>query len=116
VEDLKTRIKALLSEVEFTYLKRTWVEHLAETGIDEGEARKWAAEIGHVVDEYQSSLIRLVDLLEETDPERIPQCVHSWVVGRLEVTIPEIEDPMRYLEGLLEKYLPPEPDDEDEPS
>jgi hypothetical protein len=116
VEDLKTRIKALLNEIEFTHLKKDWTKRLTEVGIDEGDASKWAAEIGHVVDEYQSSLIRLVDLLQESDPRRIPQRIHGWAVGRLEVTIPEIEDPMRYLERLVEKYLPPEPDDEDEPS
>ncbi len=64
-----------------------------------------------VVEEYQSSLMELADLLQEQDVRRIPQRVHSWVVGALEVSIPEIEEPMRYLEGLLNKYLPNEHDE-----
>jgi len=114
VEDLKNRIKALLSEIEYSHVKRTWVEQLTQKGFAEDEARQWAAEIGHVVDEYQSSLIRLVELLEEANPERIPESIYDWTVGRLEVTIPEIEEPMRYLENLLKKYIPAEPDDEEE--
>jgi len=114
MDDLKNKIKTLLEEVENIHLKKTWPEYLIAVGISEDEARIWAAEIGHVVEEYQSSLMRLVDLLQETNVERIPEKVHSWVVGRIEVTIPEIEEPMRYLEGQLEKYLPPETDDEGE--
>ena len=113
LDDLKARIKALLEEIEYTHLKKTWPEQLIKAGISEIEAHKWAAEIGHVVEEYQSSLTRLVDLLQENDSQRIPQQVHSWAVGTFEVSVPEIEEPMRYLEGLLEKYLPPEPNDED---
>lgn len=113
MDDLKARIKSFLDEVEFTYVKKTWLEHLTTVGIDKDEASVWVAEIGHVIEEYQSSLMRLADLLEEADVERIPQRVHSWAVGRIEVTIPEIEEPMRYLEGILEKYLPPEPNDDE---
>lgn len=116
MDDLKARIKALLEEIEYTHLKKTWPEQLIAAGFNEIEAHKWAAEIGHVVEEYQSSLMRLADLLQENDSQRIPRQVHSWAVGRLEVSIPEIEEPMRHLEGLLGKYLPPEPNDEDEPS
>jgi hypothetical protein len=57
-----------------------------------------------------------VKLLHETDAEDIPNKVHGWAIGILNVTIPEIEEPMRYLQGQLEKYLPPKDDDEDEPS
>lgn len=114
VNDLKPRIKTFLEEIEFTHVKTLWLEHLLAVGIDKSDAAVWAAEIGHVIEEYQSSLMRLADLLQETDPQRIPEEVHSWAVGRIEVTIPEIEEPMRYLEKQLEKYLPPEPDDEDE--
>lgn len=116
MDDLKTRIKMLLEEVENIHLKKTWPEHLIGIGVSEDDARVWAAEIGHVVEEYQSSLIRLVDLLQESNLEYIPEKVYSWAVGRVEVTIPEIEEPMRYLQGILQKYIPPEPDDEEDPS
>jgi hypothetical protein len=114
MDDLGTQIKLFLDDIEFIHLKKEWQERLVNVGIDVAEASVWAAEIGHVIDEYRSSLIRLADLLEETDPERIPLRVHSWAVGRLVVSIPEIEEPMRYLEKQLEKYLPPEPDNENE--
>ena len=112
MDNLKTRIQTFLEEIEFTHLKTNWVERLTELGIVESEARKWAAEIGHVVDEYRSSLMRLAELLEEPDVERIPQRIYSWAVGIIVNTVGEIEEPMRYLEGQLEKYLPPEPDDD----
>jgi hypothetical protein len=110
VEDLKTRIKVLLDELEFRHLKKNWVRHLVETGIDEHEARKWAAEIGHVIDEYRSTLIDLADLMMEYDPELILLDVHEWAVNISDVTVPALEDPMRSLEELLEKYLPPDDD------
>lgn len=116
MNDLKTRIKTFLEEIEYTHVKKLWLERLIAVGVDKNEAEVWAAEIGHVIEEYQSSLMRLADLLEETNGEVIPQHVHSWAVGRIEVTIPEIEEPMRYLEGQVRKYLPPEPNDEDEPT
>jgi hypothetical protein len=114
MEDLKPRIKEFLEEIEYEHLKKIWPEQLGAAGLDKREAQKWAAEIGHVIEEYQSSLMRLADLLLETDAQRIPREVHSWAVGTIVVTIPEIEDPMRYLKGEMEKYLPPEPEDEDE--
>ena len=116
MDDLKDRIKAFLEEIEYIHLKKTWLEHLIAAEIDENDARTWAAEIGHVVEEYQSSLMVLAELLEESDPKRIPSEVQNWAVGIRVVTIPEIEEPMHYLEGQLEKYLPPEHDDEDDSS
>ncbi len=112
--NLKSQIHAFLNEIEYTHLKKNWVKRLIEMGIAESEARVWAAEIGHVVDEYRSSLMILAKLLEETDIERIPELVHSFAIGIVVNTVDEIEEPMRYLEKQLEKYLPPEPDDEDE--
>jgi hypothetical protein len=114
VDDLKQKVKDFFDELEYVHLKKAWPERLIGVGIDEREAHTWAAEIGHVVEEYQSSLMRLADLLQETDPERIPRQVHSWAVGRIVVSIPEIEEPMHYLEKLVEKYLPPEPEESDD--
>jgi hypothetical protein len=114
MKDLKARIKEILDELIQEHLYSSWPEHLVASGIDENEARNWGVEISQVVDEYRSTLLRLADLLDESDSEQIPLKVHSWAVGISEVTVPEIEEPMRYLEGLLKKYLPPEPDDEDE--
>lgn len=116
MEDLKARIKALMTEIESTHLKKDWIERLIEAGIEKEAAYTWAAEIGHVIDEYRSTLMGLADVLAETDVDRIPRQVHSWAVGISEVTVAEIEEPMRYLEKQLDEFLPPEPDDEDEPS
>ena len=114
MDELKSHVVSFLKEFEFTYLKGKWVDQLIKAGIDEKEARVWAAEIGHVVDEYRSTLRELAGLLLETDPEQIPQKIYSWAVGIQEVTVPEIAEPMEYLEELLEKYQPPEPDDNDD--
>jgi hypothetical protein len=57
--------------------------------------------------------MRLADLLQETDPQRIPIRIHRWAVGILEVSVPEISEPMEHLKSLLEKYIPPEPDDDE---
>jgi hypothetical protein len=116
MDDLKVRIKEVLDELIQTHLYKKWPEHLVGAGIDENEARAWGVEISQVVDEYRSTLMHLLDLLDESDPEQIPRNVHSWAVGISEVTVPEIQEPMLYLKGLLEEYLPPEPDDEEEPS
>src|SRR5689334_21543248 len=83
LDDLKKRIKDFLDEIEYVHLKEAWPKRLSGIGINERDAQIWAAEIGHVVEEYQSSLMRLADLLEETDPERIPLRVHSWAVGTI---------------------------------
>ena len=101
MDDLRTQIKLFLNDVEFTHLKKEWRENLIRVGIDEKEARLWAAEIGHVIDEYRSSLMHLADLLMEVDPDVIPLKVHEWAVGTLEVSISEIEEPMQYLEKQL---------------
>jgi hypothetical protein len=113
MDDLKARVKAFLDEFEFTYLKRKWVEQLIEVGIDEREAHRWAAELGHVVDEYQTTLMLLAELFLVTDPEQIPQKIYSWAVGIQEVTVPEIAEPMKYLAEQLEEYLPPDDYDDE---
>lgn len=116
MSDLKDRIKKALDELIQMHLYNTWPEHLIALGIDENEARTWGVEISQVVDEYRSTLMQLLDLTDESDSDQIPLKVYSWVVGRIEVTLPEIEDPMRHLATLLQKYVPPEPDDEDKPT
>jgi hypothetical protein len=113
MDELKSLIQSFFNEVEFTYLKKRWVERLIANGIDEKEAGLWAIEIGHVVDTYRSNLTRLADLLAETDTDRVPEKVYYWVVGSLDDTIPVMTDPLQYLEKQLEKYLPPDEEDED---
>lgn len=114
MDDLKERIKTLLEEIEYNHLKKTWTERLIVAGIDEREAHKWAAEIGHVVAEYQNSLKYLTDLLQETDSERIPQRVNDWADYTRDISAFIFEGAMRRLQEQLEKYLPSEPNEEDE--
>ena len=116
MDDLKERIKTLLEEIEYVDLKKTWPEHLIAVGIDEREVHKWAAEIGHVVAEYQNSLKYLIDLLQETNPERIPRRVNDWADYTRDISVFIFEGAMRRLQEQLEKYLPPTSDDEDKPS
>lgn len=90
--DLKARIKSFLDEIEYQHLKTAWPERLIAAGLNKDEVYTWAAELGHVVEEYQSSLMHLADLLAETDIECIPRKVHSFAVGITEVSVPEIEE------------------------
>lgn len=114
MDDLKAKIKDALEELEYKRVRKDWPEHLVQLGIDVDEAYTWGAEIAGVIEEYHSSIMRLFKMLDEQDPALIPERVYSWVIGRLEVTIPEIEEPMRYMKERLEKLLPPEPEYEDE--
>lgn len=114
MNELKNLIESFFKEVELTHLKKIWIERLIADGFSKQEAGLWAVEIGHVINTYRSSLIRLADLLVETDTNLIPERIHNWVEGTLEDTIPVMTEPLQYLEKQLAKYLP-EPDGEDEP-
>ena len=113
MEDLKARIKTLMHEIEYTHLKKNWVEQLIETGIEERDAYKWVAEIGHVVDEYERSLRYLVELLEENEIERVADGLRIWIGHTRDITIWKLDDVMKELEDQYEKYLPPEEDEEE---
>ena len=108
MEDLKARLKALLHEIEYVYLKKKWVDKMITSGIDEQDAYKWVAEIGHVVDEYERSLRFLIDSLEEDDVNRTIKSLEGWVAYTRDMTIWKIDDAMKELDGVYKKYLPPE--------
>jgi hypothetical protein len=112
MDDLKERIKALLNEIEYTHLKKNWAEQLITAGIDEKDVYKWVAEIGHVVDEYERSLRYLVNLLQESEVERVAQRLQGWIAYTRDMTTWKLDDVIKELNGRYEKYLPPEPDDE----
>ena len=114
MEDLKTRIKALLHGDEIRQLQQSWIKRLTEVGVDEGEARQWVAEIDHVLDAFELSLRYLVDLFQEDDQEPILRKTEGWAALTRDITVFKIEDAMNYLLEQVSKYLPPEPDDEDE--
>jgi hypothetical protein len=114
MEDLKARVKTLMYEIEYTHLKKLWVERVIKAGIAPEDAYKWVAEIGHIVDEYERSLRFLLDLLQESKPERVAQKLESWLAYTRDMTVWKLEDVTKELEGKYEKYLPPEPEDEDE--
>lgn len=50
--DLKARIKSFLDEIEYQHLKTAWPERLIAAGLNKDEVYTWAAELGHVVEEY----------------------------------------------------------------
>ena len=116
-DSMKPKIDAFFNEFGHSYLGKEWQEYLMSAGISEKDAGLWAVEIWQVVDEFHSRLLRLdkliQDTLHDTDVERIQKRVYYWVAGTLAVTPGEIEEPMRYLQGELEKTLPPDPDDDD---
>jgi hypothetical protein len=112
-ENLKTHIKTLLHGNEIRQLQQSWIKRLTEAGVDEGEAHQWVAEINHVIDAYELSLLPLVDLFQEHDQKRILRETESWAALTRDITVFKIEDAMGELLKRLNKYLPPEPDDED---
>ena len=112
MEDLKPRIKVLLNEIEFTHLKKNWAERLIAAGVEKEDVGTWTAEIGHIVDEYERSLRFLVDLLQTSDASHAAQELESWIAYTRDMTIWKLDDVMKALQGRYEKYLPPEPDDE----
>lgn len=114
MDDLKIRIEALMREIEFTHLKKNWVNKLIEVGIEKEDVYKWVAEIGHVVDEYERSLRRLVNLFKEDDVEGIAVELRTWILMTRDMTVWTIDSAMKRLEGRYEKYLPPEPAGEDD--
>jgi hypothetical protein len=116
MEDLKDRIKALLYEIEFTHLKKNWAERLIVAGVEKEDSYKWVAEIGHVVDEYERSLRFLADMLETSDANGAAQKLESWIAYTRDMTIWKLDDVVNQLQGRYEKYLPPQPENGNEPT
>lgn len=116
MDDLKLRVKTLLHEIEYTHLKKDWVERAIQAGIAQDDVYKWVAEIGHVVDEYERSLRFLINLLQQNETEPIAEKLEGWIAYTHDITVWRLDDVMKELKanGGYEKYLPPEPDDEDE--
>ncbi|MCA9887965.1 MAG: hypothetical protein KC546_06320, partial [Anaerolineae bacterium] len=110
----KVRIKALMREIEFTHLKKNWVEKLIAGGVEEDDVYKWVAEIGHVVDEYERNLRFLVDLMDKTDAAEASFALEGWRAYTMDMTVWKLDDSMQQLEGRFEKYLPPEEDYDDD--
>src|SRR5258706_12612774 len=112
-DDLKARIKTLLEEIEYVHLKKNWPERLIAAGIDEGEAHIWAAEIGHVVNEYERSLRYLVEVLYIGNPRQtMPEDINNWAAYTRDIGVFTIENSLGYLQERLEKYIPPQPADD----
>ncbi|MCA9904641.1 MAG: hypothetical protein KC547_12370 [Anaerolineae bacterium] len=116
LSDLKARVKSLLNEIEYTHLKKAWVERIIDAGIDKRDTGQWVVEIGHIMDEYDGNLRFLIDLLEQTEVEKIARQLESWVAYTHDITAWKIDSAMNELEtnGGYHKYLPPEPDDADD--
>jgi len=79
MDELKQRINILFEEIESIHLRKTLLINLTAAGIDKSEAQDWTLEIGQIVDEYERSLRILIDLIQESEQERIPQKFESWL-------------------------------------
>lgn len=114
MEDLRKRVKDLMREIEFAHLKKDWRLRIIEAGIDESDANKWVAELGHIVDEYERSLRFLIDLLREhSEAGKIASNLDGWLAYTRDMTLWKLEDVTNELDGKYEKYLPPESDDDE---
>lgn len=114
MDELKQRIMTLFEEIESIHLRKTLLANLTAAGIDKSEAHNWTLEIGEIVDEYARSLHILIDLIQESDQERIPQKLEGWFAYTEDISLFKIADIVKYLQNKLQKYLPPEPDDEED--
>ncbi len=110
MDDLAGRIQTFMLEIRNEILIGQWMPSVISAGYDERVASKWAAELGHVVEEFDSTLRQLARVLTETDAERIPVRLKSFSEGVTEVTVPEIVEPMERLLELVTPFLPPETD------
>lgn len=115
MEDLTEQIKRLLHELEYTSLKKDWLERIIAGGVEKDDAYKWVAEIGHVIDEYESNLQILLSLFKTSDAISAAQKLDSWFAYTRDLTVWKLEDVLVQLKGRYEHYLPPESEDEDEP-
>jgi hypothetical protein len=88
-----------MHEIEFTHLKKNWVERLIAADVEKQDAYKWVAEIGHVVDEYERSLRFLVDLLQTNDASSAALKLESWVAYTRDMTIWKLGDVMTSCKG-----------------
>ena len=113
MEDLKSRLKDLLTEIEYKHLKQDWVKQVTLAGIDKSEAQKVAAEIGHIVDEYERSLRYLIKLLQTENSTDVAQELESWVAYTRDITIWKLDDALVQLDGKFEEYLLSDPEMED---
>jgi hypothetical protein len=113
LEKIRGDVTALLDDIQYTHLKH-WPKHLVAHGIDEREAYLWATEISSVLDQYRSSLLKLINVLNETDVDRIPNLVYDWSVYISTVIVHKVHDPMLALEKLIEPMLPPEREGDEE--
>ena len=114
MDDLKKRLKKLMTEIEYTHLKKNWTERLIAGGVEQADSYKWVAELGHVVDEYERSLRFLIGVLATSDPASASSKLEGWLAYTRDMTVWKLEDVIREMEGRYEKYLPPEPEDDEE--
>lgn len=110
LDKIKGDVITLLDDVQYRHMER-WPKHLVANGIDEKDAHLWANEIGFVLDQYRSSLLKLIDVLNETDVERIPKLVYDWSMFISDIIVPKVHDPMVALEKRIEPMLPPDPEE-----
>ncbi|WP_162909286.1 hypothetical protein [Aggregatilinea lenta] len=114
MESLEARMQALLWGDELKQLKQTWTKHLIEAGVTEADARQCAAEIIPVLETIESTFVRLVNLFQINDPERILLETDCWSILVSDINVSIVKDSMGYMMAQLSRYLPPEEDDEDE--
>lgn len=114
MDEVRDRIKMLFEELESIHVKQTLLNNLTRAGIDNSEAHNWVIEIGEIVDEYERSLRLLMDLIQVSDKERIPLKLESWLAYTEDISLFKIGDVVKFVKGGLQKYIPPEAEDQDE--
>lgn len=114
MDDLQKHVKTVLDELQYVQIKDKWRKHLIACGIDEKDANKWVAEIGHIVDEYERSLRYLMEYFDDDKPEVIAKKLYHWIAYVKDISVFIIEDVYKGLDGAFDKYLPDEPEDDED--
>jgi len=112
--ELEKRIREFMREIEYDHIHDQWVAKMVGLGFDKRVAQKIATEIGHIIEEYESTLVSIIKQLEKNTIDEIVIGIEDWATGVKEMRVHELIDPAQQLQEILDPYFPPDPDDEED--
>ena len=100
-------IEAPFKEIR-TILFGSFRQRLLEAGVEQVDVDEWETAIFHVLEAFEWNLKNLVDVLQQDDPEKIVENIHSWTALTTDITVFQIESVLDGFAERLEKYIPPD--------
>ena len=114
LQDLADQTKDLINEIHQKFVTDNWVNRWIEAGAEEKEAEQWVAAIFYVLEACEVILLNLIDNIQETDPHRSALDIYHWMAFVGDLPVFTIEYNTGYVLPIMEKYVPPDPEDEDD--